>query len=133
MCEADTGSSVGQMATGGAIAAFMVLGLGVLGYLLYKHREQAQKLLFSFLSFEGALAFECACQFCAALIPARDAGCLQHLQRGLGFCGGRVRVPAVPARIDPLRSRLRLVSVTLARSRGVGIAFVMSCAGARVV
>jgi hypothetical protein len=63
MCEADTGSSVGQMATGGAIAAFMVLGLGVLGYVVYRHRERAKDVLISFLSFEGALAFECACRF----------------------------------------------------------------------
>jgi hypothetical protein len=59
------------------------------------------------------LAFECACRFRSVRIPAFDAGCLQHLHRGLGCCRGRIRVPAVPARIDPLRSRLRLVSLTV--------------------
>ncbi len=63
MCEADTGSNTGQLITGGAIAAFMVLGLGFLGYLLYRHRERAKEVLISFLSFEGALAFECAHRF----------------------------------------------------------------------
>jgi hypothetical protein len=101
VCERDAGSNTGQIITGGVIAALMVLGLGVLGYLLYKHREQAKKLLLSFLSFEGVLAFECACRFRSVRIPACDAGCLQHLRGGLGCCWGRIRVPAVPARIDP--------------------------------
>jgi hypothetical protein len=68
-CVADTGSNSGQLITGGAIAAFMVLGLGVLGYLLYRHREHAKEVLLSFLSFEGALAFECARRFRAPLDP----------------------------------------------------------------
>ena len=68
MCEGDTGSNTGQIITGGVIAAFMVLGLGVLGYVLYRHRERAKDVLLSFLSFEGALAFECACRFLTSRI-----------------------------------------------------------------
>jgi hypothetical protein len=66
MCVVDTGSSTGQLIAGGSIAAFMVLGLGTLGYLMYRHRERAKEVLLSFLSFEGALAFECAHRFRAS-------------------------------------------------------------------
>jgi hypothetical protein len=68
VCEEDTGSKAGQLIAGGVIAAFMMLGLCALGYMMYRHRERAKDVLLSFLSFEGALAFECAHRFRASRI-----------------------------------------------------------------
>jgi hypothetical protein len=86
-CVADTGSTTGQLITGGTIAAFMVLGLGVLGYLIYRHRERAKEVLLSFLSFEGALAFECAHRLLTVRRALHDLHPVRFDARACSICG----------------------------------------------
>jgi hypothetical protein len=69
-------SSKSQAIIAGCLAGVMVLTLGLLGYLMYRKKEELKELMLSFLAFEGLLVMELCFEAWVALsatTPSSDS------------------------------------------------------------